>query len=151
MMLFKAVDQKAVLFVLLSICFGSVYAGEHHDMHQQISKESIVVESGWVRLTPAVAKNSAAYFVLNNISKRAVTVVAVETPVAESAAMHDSVIEQSMVRMVHLKELTIAAGDKVAFVPGGKHLMLMNLKEGLELNKQVNLILDTTDEKTRRV
>jgi copper(I)-binding protein len=109
-------------------------------MNSQKQKASVDVLDSWIRLTPAVATNSAAYFTLQNNKKTSITVVEVTTEIAETAAMHDVEIKNSMVRMVHLPKLTIPAGGKVVFEPGGKHLMLINLTKKIEPNQEVIVI-----------
>lgn len=111
-----------------------------HDMSDQQGDANLAsqlnVLEPWIRLTPPVAKNGAAYFVLHNTGKEDVTVVGVSTPLAEMAAMHDSVEHKGMMSMKHLMSLSIPAGEKVEFAPGGRHLMLINLTEILEAGKE---------------
>lgn len=124
--------MKILLLVVFIFCT--------FNMQAQQANQSIMVMDSWVRLTPPIAKNSAAYFTLHNMSNEAVTVVNVRTKIAESAMMHDVVIEKNMLRMVHLEELIIAPGAQVVFAPGGKHLMLVNLTEQLSAGKEVMII-----------
>jgi len=122
---------KILFIVLFIVCSFNAQA--------QTMSQSIMVMDGWIRLTPPIAKNSAAYFTLHNMSDKAVTLVEVKTEIAETAMMHDVVIDKSMARMVHLPELTIDSGDQVIFAPGGKHLMLVNLTQKLSADQEVKL------------
>ncbi len=160
MKLLKSATQQCVLFLLICFSVSAVYAEDMHRQHkhdshtkndgkkmqkmsqeaasqESVSQDSLMVHHGWIRLTPPVSKNSAAYFVLHNAGKKDVKIVDVVTPAAEMAMMHDSVIEMSMVRMVHLEELSIPAGGTVEFATGGKHLMLVNLTGKLEAGKEI--------------
>jgi len=125
---------QAILLVILSALSGFA-------MIQAAGAEqpSLHVTEGWVRLTPPIAKNGAAYFTLHNSSNKTITVVDVTTKIAETASMHKVEIDRSMARMVHMKELEIAPGEKVPFAPGGNHLMLINLTTTLAENMQVHL------------
>ncbi len=106
--------------------------------HSMDMNKSIMVMYGWVRLTPPIAKNGAAYFTLHNSSDKDVTVVDVKTSISEKANLHDVVFNMGMAKMIHLKELVIPAGNMIAFKPGGKHLMLINLKEKLQIGKEIS-------------
>jgi len=140
-------NRIVILLVISLVATATTYAqmSEKHDMKgmkhsmSEHMPSSIMVMNGWVRLSPPVAKNGAAYFMLHNSSDQDVTVIDVQTTVAETAALHDVVVEMSMAKMVHLKELKIPAGKMVNFTPGGKHLMLINLKEKLELGKSISV------------
>jgi len=96
-----------------------------------------VIKDGWIRLMPAVATASAAYFTLHNKTDKEMKVVKITTDIAKKASLHDMVMEQDMMSMVAIKELVIPAGETVVFSPGGKHLMLMGLTKKLEKDKDV--------------
>ncbi len=68
---------------------------------------------------------SAGYITLSNNTSETITITRVTSPEFESVEMHESILEDGISRMYALDEVTIAAGQKVAFEPGGKHLMLM--------------------------
>jgi len=130
------IELRLILLVIFSLSIFSVNASEpaFTDKHSTTRKLSVL--DGWIRLTPPVAKNGAAYFVLYNAGQEEITIVDVKTPLAETVAMHDAVIRKGMIRMKHLSMLTVPAGARVAFAPGGKHLMLINLTETLKAGKE---------------
>jgi len=129
--------------LLCSFSLLAEMSGDEHKNHENKMKmpmqQSLMVMNGWVRLTPPVAKNSAAYFILHNTSDKDVTVVGVNTKIAKMTMMHDVVIEKSLARMVHLDKLKVPAGSQVAFAPGGKHVMLVGLTSKLSTDKKVNI------------
>ena len=137
-----SLGYKFILIILIAYSALNAQA-----MNSEKQKASVDVLDSWIRLTPPVATNSAAYFTLQNNTELPVTVIEVSTAIAEKAAMHDVEIKNSMVRMVHLPKLTIPAGGKVVFAPGGKHLMLINLTKKIEPNQEVIVIfkLDNGD------
>ena len=143
----RHLNYKYLGLILISICSLSLQAMNEdkedatmeHTM-DHATKSSVVVLESWIRLTPPVATNSAAYFTIQNKSDKDVTVVEVSTAIAESSAMHDVEIKNSMVRMVHLPQLIVPAGGNVVFAPGGKHLMLINLTKKLQDNQEVSVI-----------
>lgn len=61
---------------------------------------------------------------------------------AESTMLHETVADGDLVRMEHLMSLPLAAGEDVAFEPGGKHVMLMGLQAPLEAGQRITVTLD---------
>jgi len=108
----------------------------HHNAKKMVVDKRLKVVDPWIRMAPPIAKNGAAYFVLNNTGTDDITVTGVSTPVSETAAMHDAVEHKGMMTMKHLMVLVVPAGETVEFAPGGKHLMLINLTEKLEVGKE---------------
>jgi len=144
--IFKLTSYHIIMITTAIICSINLQAqmlSKEHDSHQHQMKmpikQSLMVMNGWVRLTPPVAKNSAAYFIFHNTSDKDVTVVGVSSKIAKMTMMHDVVIEKSMARMVHLDKVKVPAGRQVAFAPGGKHLMLVGLTKKLEAGKDVQI------------
>jgi len=112
----------------------------HANQMQMPMKTGLMVMNSWVRLTPPVAKNSAAYFAFHNTSDKDITVVGVSSKIAKMTMMHDVIMEKSMAKMVHLDKVKVPAGGQVAFAPGGKHLMFVGLTEKLEADKDVTVL-----------
>jgi periplasmic copper chaperone A len=85
------------------------------------------VDAAWVRL-PAVSGNpGAAYFTLvgGPVADR---LMAVSSPLAVRAEMHDMSMKGGMMSMAPLDAgIEVAAGGKVTFAPGGKHVMLFDV------------------------
>ena len=69
---------------------------------------------------------AAGYITLSNNTTETITITRVTSPEFKSVEMHESILEDGISRMYALDEVTIPAGQNVAFEPGGKHLMLMN-------------------------
>jgi copper(I)-binding protein len=126
------------LLLSLSLTNISVQASET-DSPREMTKNSLVVSNAWIRLMPPIASSTAAYFILENQSDKAIEIVNISTAIAKKATLHDTIVENDMATMVPLKTLKIAGGDKVVFAPGGKHLMIMGLIEKLAENKEVSL------------
>jgi periplasmic copper chaperone A len=105
------------------------------------------VDAAWVRL-PAVAGNpGAAYFTLigGPVADR---LMAVSSPLAVRAEMHDMVMKRSpssgsrgmMMSMAPLDAgVAVPAGGKVAFAPRGKHVMLFDISPKAQAGKVMPL------------
>ncbi len=99
-----------------------------------------VVTDAWVSEAPPVAKNNAAYVVLQNGSVPD-ALLAVETPVAAKAEMHQMSMAGGLMRMQRLPLINLAPGQRMAFAPGGRHIMLIDMKQPLKAGDKVPLTL----------
>ncbi len=70
------------------------------------------------------ATMGAGYFTLRNTSKQLIRIDRVDSPDLGAVAMHESVLEDGIARMVELQEIAILPQSTVTFEAGGKHLML---------------------------
>ena len=98
------------------------------------------VKDAWVRGTVAQQKATGMFAQLS--SAQGSRLVAVSTPVAGIAEIHEMAMEGNVMRMRALPDgLALPAGKTVALQPGGYHVMLMDLKQALKEGDQVDLTL----------
>ena len=96
----------------------------------------------WARATPPTAPTGGGFLTITNKGATADRLVAVRTPVAEQAEVHEMKMEGNVMRMRPLDGgLEIPPGATVTLAPGGLHLMLMGLRKPLVRNTQVPLTL----------
>lgn len=82
--------------------------------------------------SPLAGGNGAVYFMVMNNTAQDDRLVAVESDVAAASEMHESVAENNVIRMEPRPDgFEIPAGGSVTLAPGGKHVMLVNLKAPL--------------------
>ncbi|MEJ0062472.1 MAG: copper chaperone PCu(A)C [Alphaproteobacteria bacterium] len=86
----------------------------------------------WARATSAKAENGAAYVPLLNNGDAPDKLVEVSTPAADMAMIHESAVENGVATMRHLDALELEPHQPAAMRPGGKHIMLMGLKNPLK-------------------
>lgn len=96
------------------------------------ASSTVQVSQAWSRPAPQ-GGNGAGYAVIRNIGPAADTLIAVATPVAGRAEIHESMIMNGQA-MMHPRPggLPVPAGATVALKPGGWHIMLMGLKQPLK-------------------
>lgn len=95
---------------------------------------------------PAVRGNpGAAYFTLANGSDKPVTIAAVDVAGAGMAMLHETRQVAGHSEMGELADPTAKPGGTLAFAPGGKHVMVMDLPEGLKPGATVELTLTFAD------
>lgn len=102
------------------------------------------VDHAWVRLPPVAGHPAAAYFELHGGADTA-TLVAVDTPAAAQAQMHESMTANGMSSMAPLAKVSVPAGETVKFAPGGKHVMLFGLNAAIAPGGKIPLHLRFAD------
>lgn len=100
--------------------------------------EPIEVSGVWVRPGQTM---SVAYLQISNHGRSPQQLVGVETAVAASAALHETRMEEDIMRMRPVDAVTIDPGATVALEEGGLHVMLMDLAAPLREGDSVSLTL----------
>jgi copper(I)-binding protein len=92
-----------------------------------------------VRLPAVTGNPGAAYFMLTG-GEKGRTLVSITSPDAKRAEMHDMTMKNGMMSMAEIKGgVTIPAHGMLTFTPGGKHVMLIDMKPGLKTGSPVTL------------
>lgn len=113
--------QKTLLgFTLLAAMFNA--------QAHEFTAGNLQIDHAWAREMPEVAPTSAAYFVIHNKGAEADNLVAVSTPLAGKADLHEHVQNGEVMKMQHVDKVLVPAHDEVAFDPSGYHVMLMQLQ-----------------------
>lgn len=107
------------------------------------------IHHAWVRETPPGLSVAAGYFSAHNPSQRDIHIVAVRSPLARQAHLHESRHIDGQVRMLPVEGgLAVPAGASVTLAPGGYHVMLMGLNGSPRAGEQVPLVLELDDGST---
>lgn len=86
------------------------------------------IDQAWVRLSPNKDRPSAGYFVAHG-GDSATQLRGVLTDYALKVEMHESMDHGGMMTMKPVESVDIPAKGKVAFAPGGKHLMIWGIND----------------------
>lgn len=105
--------------------------------------EDLKVEGAWVQFVPN-AKTLAAYFTLANASE-ARQLIAAECADFEKTELHITRVNNGIATMETVAQLDIPAKGKVAFEPGGLHVMLIGPKGALADGGKVDVTLVFND------
>ena len=94
---------------------------------------SLTIEQPWVRATIGDSTDSAAYMKIENAGDKPDRLVAVKSDAAEDAMLHESRMDDGIMKMVHLTNgVEIPAHGAAELKPLGKHVMLMGVKRALK-------------------
>lgn len=86
--------------------------------------------------------NSAVYMQLHNHTKNDDELLSVSSDAAGAVEIHESKVDANgVMQMNMLPSLPLAATDELEFKPGGMHIMLVNLKEDLNVGDEITVTL----------
>ncbi len=100
--------------------------------------EGVEVREAWAR-PAAQGGNGAVYLVIRSSS--ADELIGVASEVAEAVEMHESIMSGDVMEMHQLMSVPLLAGEEVTFDPGGLHIMLIGLKQGLKAGDTFEITL----------
>ena len=109
------------------------------------AQTTVQVDGAWARATVQGQKATGAFMKLT--APRATRLVAVSTPIAGVAEIHEMKMDGGVMKMRALPALDLPANQAVELKPGSYHLMLMDLKAPLMKDSQVALTLVFKDAK----
>lgn len=145
---FSVTASRILSLVVLGLFWASLFMASATAAEQACG--ALEVKNAWLRVVPG-APVSAAYFDLENSGDAAVTLVAVSSPQFERASMHDSVVgDDGMATMQPVAAVVIPSGDRVAFAPGGYHVMLFEPTQALAPGDSVALQLQCNGQQALR-
>lgn len=110
---------KYLLFTYLALLMG--LANADGDMR---------VTDAWSRATPPGAHMGAAYFVLTNRGAPD-RLLSASAPVSERTELHITTKEDGLMKMRRVEAVELKHGEAVHFMPGGRHVMFIGLKQPL--------------------
>jgi len=79
----------------------------------------------WIKNLPPPVPVRAGYMTIHNPQSRAISIVAIRGDAFASVEIHQTRMQDGMMRMDPVPNLTIAPGETVQLAPGGLHLMMM--------------------------
>jgi len=107
----------------------------------QTAIKTIEISRAWSRATPPGAPMGAIYMDLQNHSLEQVGIESVSTDVAELSEVHQSIEVNGVMRMREVAPFLLPKNRTVSLQPGGKHVMLMRLKQPLQIGSVFTLLV----------
>ncbi len=117
---------KQMRLFLLSVVFFLSSCSNSNDSQIMITDINII--------QPLPGKSiSAGYFTLTNNTESLIEITKITSPDFESIQIHDSVLDEGIVKMQRIDSLQIKAKSRLVLENGGKHLMLIDKKNSSEM------------------
>jgi copper(I)-binding protein len=92
---------------------------------------NLAIRDPWSRPTPPIASVGAVYFSITNAGRKADSLLAISSPVARQAEIHESRMVNGTVEMRPVESIECPPGATVRIEPGGLHVMLLGLTRPL--------------------
>ncbi len=103
--------------------------------------QRLVVEDAWAAPTPGGVDVSAGYLTISNNGGAEDRLLAVSSPRAERVELHETTMDQDVMRMRPVNALVIPAGGEIALAPGGRHLMFYGVSPPFTLDEEIRVQL----------
>jgi periplasmic copper chaperone A len=116
-----ALLQLTLLTLLITACNGESGSADNGAVQLQ-------VDDAYVHPPIADRNTTVGYFEIINHGAEPVTLVGAASDAAVRVEIHTHIHEQGMVRMRPLRELELPTGERIAFEPGGHHLMFLGVE-----------------------
>ena len=91
----------------------------------------LAITDPWSRPTPPIASVGAVYFSITNAGRKADRLLAIGSPIARQAEIHESRVVNGTVEMRPVEWIECPPGATVRIEPGGLHVMLLGLTHPL--------------------
>lgn len=101
----------------------------------------LTIVDPWARATLGKARSGAVYMTIVNKGPSDDRVIAVATPVARKAVIHEIEMKAGIVKMRPAGRPRVSKGGSTTLQPGGLHVMLMGLRKPLREGETFPLTL----------
>tara|TARA_B100002049_G_C15901354_1_gene300077 strand:+ start:109 stop:579 length:471 start_codon:yes stop_codon:yes gene_type:complete len=112
------------------------------------ASEYLKITHATSRATFPNAPTGAVYMTIKNEGSKQTTLheTDVDGDIAAEAQIHTTEAQGDMMKMREVTEgITLMPGEEVVFNPGGRHIMLMGLKQALKVGQTFNVTLKFDD------
>ena len=103
------------------------------------------IGDAWIKDLPPSVPVRAGYMTIHNPDSGSRRIVAAASESFASVEIHESLMQDGMMRMEQRDELVIDAGATVRLEPGGLHLMMMQPKQPIKPGEVHRLSLELDD------
>ncbi len=110
--------------------------------------ERVAIENARVRALIPGQDKTVAYMDVHNGTRTPVTLVGAVSRKVQTIEFHTTRMEDGVMRMRRLDEVTVDPGETIQFQPGGRHLMLFGVRS---LSQVLEIELRFTDGTTTEV
>jgi len=149
------------IFLSLSLAILLIVAGgcgsDTSDMNKATSSDTptppqrVEIESPWMRPAPE-GGTSALYMTLVNGTSATDTLKRVEMALADTVEIHETYQrEDDVMGMRPIGPVPLAPKSRVSLEPGGRHVMLLNLRSALMADSTASVTVTFANAGSRRV
>ncbi|SMF02255.1 hypothetical protein SAMN02745866_00183 [Alteromonadaceae bacterium Bs31] len=126
--------------IFLLVVLVSILPACWYDDEAKVNEIAIV--NAVMPAMPPGQTMASIYFSLENNTSEALVVNHLKAPISDHIEVHRNFYEEGMMKMRSVSHLSIAAGSKLRFEPGGYHLMVFGIAEPLKQGDQFPLTIE---------
>jgi hypothetical protein len=104
------------------------------------AEEGIEIHDSWMR-PAAQGDNGAAYFLIHNHSSATDELTGASSDAAQAVELHETTMTGDVMEMKMVESVPLEPDAEIEFAPGGLHVMLIGLKQDLNLGDHIELTL----------
>jgi periplasmic copper chaperone A len=113
------------------------------------SANQVKIDNAWVRATVPGQQGTGGFMTLS--SAQALRLVAISSPVAATAEVHEMRMQRDVMQMRALPDgIALPAGQALELKPGSAHIMLTQIKQVLKPDTRIPLTLTFSDTRGKR-
>ena len=97
---------------------------------------NLKIEDSYFKKTLIESNTVAAYMTVTNMGSKEIILSGLDCLESEDAFMHDVIVkpETGMISMTVIDRLKILPKEKVSFLPGGKHIMIVGINTSEDIS-----------------
>ncbi len=108
--------------------------------------DALKVDEPWTKAVSQDKGMTGVFATIENEGKETITITGAESDVAGKVELHETTGDGKGGMSMKEKEggFELAAGDTLELKPGGDHIMLMDLKQGIEPGEEIKITVKTS-------
>lgn len=117
----------SLMALAITLLFAINTPSQANDHKKSATVGDLVITKIWARTTPKTAKTGAAFFMIKNNGKTDDTLIDASSTLSKKTEIHQSSMENGIMKMRHVGKIAVPAGAMVLLKPGSFHIMFMGL------------------------
>jgi hypothetical protein len=103
------------------------------------------IDNAWIKNLPPTVLVRAGYMNIFNPGSKAVSIVSVTSDAFKNIEVHQTIVQDGLVRMEQVQDLTIEPNSQLNLQPGGIHLMMMHPTEITSPGDKIQVTIELSD------
>ena len=103
------------------------------------------IDNAWDKNLPPTLPVRAGYMNIFNPGSKAVSIVSVTSDAFKNIEVHQTIVQDGLVRMEQVQDLTIEPNSQLNLEPGGIHLMMMHPTEITSPGDKIQVTIEFSD------
>ena len=142
---------SALMALAITLLFTINTPSQAHSHKKMATVGDLVITEIWARTTPKTAKTGAAFFMIKNNGKTDDTLIGVSSELAKKTQIHQSSMENGIMKMRHVGKVAVPAGGMATLKPGSFHIMFMGLHNPINQGDEFPLTLTFKNSGTLKI